>query len=200
MSRSPELVSLTSLLSFWQVYDPAVKSDLFSTAARCGDRLFLIDPTPLDLPLLEQIQATAPVAGILVTNANHPRAAAEIAGRLGVPIFAAEHFPGLEASETRLTSEEKIAPGLEAIALPGAAAGELAFHFAADGGTLVVGDALINFEPYGFALLPAKYCTDQKQLRQSLRRLLDWPFRRLLFAHGAPILSGARERLETLLP
>lgn len=90
-------------------------------------------------------------------------------------------------------------PGLAAIPIEGAASGEMAFHFADSGGTLVIGDALINFEPYGFTLLPSKYCSNQRQMRGSLRPLLDWPFERLLFAHGSPILSSARARLETLL-
>ena len=64
---------------------------------------------------------------------------------------------------------------------------------------MVVGDALINFEPYGFGLLPAKYCRDFKRMRQALTKLLDYSFERILFAHGTPILAGARERLEKLL-
>jgi hypothetical protein len=64
---------------------------------------------------------------------------------------------------------------------------------------MIMGDALINFEPHGFALLPAKYCRDSKLMRQSLPRLLERPFERMLFAHGTPILSGAHTRLEQLL-
>jgi len=68
-----------------------------------------------------------------------------------------------------------------------------------DGGTLIVGDALINFESYGFTFLPAKYCSNQKQMRRSLRKLLDYRAQRMLFAHGTPILSDASERLRGLL-
>jgi hypothetical protein len=64
---------------------------------------------------------------------------------------------------------------------------------------MVIGDALINFEPYGFGLLPAKYCSNFKLMRRSLSQLLDYSFERMLFAHGMPILSRARERLELLL-
>jgi glyoxylase-like metal-dependent hydrolase (beta-lactamase superfamily II) len=64
---------------------------------------------------------------------------------------------------------------------------------------LNVGDALINFEPHGFTLLPAKYCSNQKQLLRSLRKLLDYKAERILFAHGTPVLSGAGERLRGLL-
>ena len=93
----------------------------------------------------------------------------------------------------------RLRPEISAIAIEGAAPGEMAFHLADNGGTIVVGDALIHLDPYGFALLPPKYCSDQKEMRRSLRQLLDWTFQRLLFAHGPPLLSSARDRLETLL-
>ena len=64
---------------------------------------------------------------------------------------------------------------------------------------MIVGDALINFEPYGFDFLPAKYCRDFKLMRRSLPKLLGYTFERMLFAHGTPILSGARAKLERLL-
>jgi len=92
-----------------------------------------------------------------------------------------------------------VGPGLNAVPIDGAPAGEIAVYCDADGGTLVIGDALINFEPYGFALLPPKYCSSAKLMRKSLRTLLDYSFERMLFAHGIPILSGARQRLKQLL-
>ena len=64
---------------------------------------------------------------------------------------------------------------------------------------LNVGDAMINFEPYGFTLLPAKHCSNQKQLLRSLRKLLDYNAERILFAPGTPILSRASERVQGLL-
>ena len=73
------------------------------------------------------------------------------------------------------------------------------FRFPGDGGTMIMGDALINFEPYDFTLLPAKYCSNAKLMRRSLPKLLDYSFDRMLFAHGTPIVSGAWQRLEELL-
>src|SRR5207247_4459970 len=98
-----------------------------------------------------------------------------------------------------LADREKISAGLTTIAIEGAALGESALHLEKDDGTIIIGDALINFEPFGFSLLPPKYCSNQKLMRQSLRQLLDFKFERLLFAHGTPILSSARARLEALL-
>jgi hypothetical protein len=98
-----------------------------------------------------------------------------------------------------LRDKDRFAPGLTAVAIEGGPLGEIAVHHDADGGTMVVGDALINFGPHGFALLPAKYCSDFKLMRRSLSKLLEYDFERMLFAHGTPLLSGARGRLEHLL-
>jgi Metallo-beta-lactamase superfamily len=201
MIEAAELQHLSQFLWLWQAYDPAVKSELFSSAAQIGDRLFLIDPIPLAAAALAEMTAAGSVSGVLVTNANHPRAAAAFARQFDAPIFATEPvLSEFGATNTvAIADGAQIAPGVAAIGLAGAAPGEVAFHFAEDGGTIIIGDALINFEPYGFTLLPSKYCSDQRQMRGSLKQLLDWPFERLLFAHGAPILSSARARLGTLL-
>ncbi len=201
MPQASEFTRLTPSLALWQAYDPAVKSDLFATAVKTQAGLFLVDPIPLHPASLEELTGTNPVAGILLTNGNHLRAAAAFAERFHAPIFSplpdtAKSTPG---STRPVADGEEVSPGVSAIAVPGGAPGETAFHFAEEGGTMVVGDALIHFEPYGFALLPPKYCIDQKEMRRSLRRLLDWPFQRLFFAHGVPILDAARDRLETLL-
>ncbi len=186
MPQASEFTRLTPSLALWQAYDPAVKSDLFATAVKTQAGLFLIDPIPLAPASLDELIGPNPVVAVLLTNSNHFRAAETFARRFKAPIFSASDAP-------------EISPGVSAIAIPGGAPGETAFHFPEDGGTVVVGDALINFAPYGFTFLPPKYCTDQKEMRRSLRRLLDWPFQRLFFAHGTPILSSARDRLETLL-
>ena len=93
----------------------------------------------------------------------------------------------------------KICDELRVIAIEGAAPGEIVLHYTSNGGTLIVGDALINFEPYGFTFLPDKYCSSEKEMRRSLRKLLDCTAERILFAHGTPILSGASDRLQRLL-
>jgi len=62
-----------------------------------------------------------------------------------------------------------------------------------------MGDALINFQPYGFTFLPGKYCSNEKEMRRSLRKLLTCKTQRMLFAHGLPILSRASDRLRQLL-
>lgn len=198
---TPEFIPLTPAIWVWQTYDPAVKSDLFCTAIQSQTGVYLIDPIPgLDAGL-GAVTKSGRIGGVIVTNANHWRAASRYSASLSVPIFTHSKY-GCDAA---LSAVREVVDGavigedLAVIEISGAAAGEMALYHAANGGTIVVGDALINFEPYGFTFLPRKYCEDEKEMRVSLRRLLDKPAERMLFAHGTPILSNATEHLRQLL-
>jgi glyoxylase-like metal-dependent hydrolase (beta-lactamase superfamily II) len=164
-------------------YDPSCKSELWATALRFGDGTWLIDPISFSNEARAEI---GHIAGVIVTNENHIRAAhnfdAPIASR--VPDIGT-----IDVDEIPFTTIE----------LPGAPPGEIAIYTPANSGTLVIGDALIHFEPYGFTFLPAKYCTDVKRMRRSLGQLLELQFERILFAHGTPIVAGAHARLAALL-
>jgi glyoxylase-like metal-dependent hydrolase (beta-lactamase superfamily II) len=186
---------------FWQYYEPSVKTDLSCTAIHAGRNWFFVDPIPLARPALEEL-AGADFGGgaVLLTNGNHKRAAAAFRDRFRVPILghpeAAAH---ITIALDRVVADGDILFGqFEVIALPGAAAGEVAYLHA-ESGMLCVGDALIHLDPLGFAPLPAKYCGDACQLLGGLRRLLDHPFDQMTFAHGTPILSNARARLAALM-
>ena len=183
MPIASEIELVDSGLWIWRAYDPAVKADLFSTAIATPAGLYLIDPIPLASDALAALMEFGVPVGIVVTNENHHRAADRLVAQFQVPLY--------ERSFT--------APGLTAVPIDGGPAGEVAVYCEGGGGTLVIGDALINCEPYGFALLPAKYCLNAKLMHRSLPKLLDYPFTRMLFAHGTPIVSRARKRLEQLL-
>jgi glyoxylase-like metal-dependent hydrolase (beta-lactamase superfamily II) len=201
MVSAPDLVTLTASLRLWQAYDSHVKADLYSTAAETELGIFFIDPIPLKQEGLDSVINTRAIAGVLVTNANHLRAANGFAEKFAAPLFA--HSATCKTCELqaarKIADNEKLAPDLHVIEIPGAAAGEIALYHGRDEGTIIMGDALINFEPYGFTFLPPKYCSDTKQMRHSLRRLLDYKFERILFAHGTPLVVSARQRLEQLL-
>src|SRR5579864_9214312 len=185
----------------WHRFASSLKSDLFSTALATATGLFLIDPTPLSDSELNQLPSMAPIAGIFVTNANHLRASDKLSERFWVPLVAHEKaFLGQKPARfTAVEAGGLLACGVDVIKIEGAADGELAIYDPQDGGTLIVGDALINFEPHGFTFLPRKYCLNEKTMRRSLRQLLAKPAERLLFAHGTPIVSGASVRLRELL-
>ena len=201
MAVAQEIDQIAPGIFTWHVYDPAVKADLFSTALETPAGTYLIDPVGLEAAARLVLEAQPKIAGVVVTNENHERAARRFAERLSVPIYIHETLgkAGAFQQVIELQDEQEIEPGLRAIVIDGAPAGEIALHYEAAEGTMVIGDALINFEPYGFDFLPAKYCRDFRLMRRSLPRLLSYSFERMLFAHGTPIVSGAREKLEQLL-
>ena len=196
MPRALEIELVAPGIFLWRYYDPAIKTDLFSTGLQTESGTFLIDPIPLAPDAVTHLNR---VAGIIVTNDNHLRAAAQFAERFHVPICTGATAATALTGVTPIDLDSSLAPGLTAIPVDGAAAGEIAIYWEAEKGTMVMGDALINFEPYGFTLLPSKYCSNFKLMRASLTKLLDYSFERMLFSHGEPILSHARERLEKLL-
>jgi glyoxylase-like metal-dependent hydrolase (beta-lactamase superfamily II) len=200
MAIASELVQVAPSLLIWQTYDPALKADLFSTAIATRSGSFLVDPIPLTDAALGQLLNADSVNGVIVTNRNHLRASLEFADRFSVPIFAhTETFSGQAFLGTKVGDGGEICDELAVIGIEGAAEGEIVLHSTTNGGTLITGDALINFEPYGFTFLPHKYCSNEKQMRRSLRKLLAHKTERMLFAHGPPILSRAGERLQQLL-
>ena len=201
MAADLEIDRICRSIVAWHRYAPEVKADLFSTAVVTNAGAYVIDPIEIEPERLRALIAPAPVAGVVVTNENHARAAAATAEAFGVDVYAkkAARDPLDLAATIEIADGEQFAAGLTAIAIEGAPAGEIALHAAFDGGSLIIGDALINMSSYGFTYLPAKYCTNQKQMRRSLRKLLDYEFERLVFAHGLPIVAGARQRLRALL-
>jgi glyoxylase-like metal-dependent hydrolase (beta-lactamase superfamily II) len=201
MQPASDFDRIVSNIAIWHDYNREVKAELYSTCLATGFGTYLVDPILLQPEAFDEMVGWGPVAGIVLTNSNHHRAAAQFAQQFSIPIFAhPETFPNGQSDQlTLVTDGDEICDGLRVIGIAGGPLGEIVLHYAVDGGTLIVGDALINFEPYGFAFLPAKYCLNQKHMRCSLRKLLVCKAKRILFAHGAPILTAARERLRDLL-
>jgi hypothetical protein len=196
--RADEIQIIRDDLVFWQAYEPAVKCDLSCCARIFGKEFVFIDPIPLAPDALDELTALATPAAIVLTNGNHARAAAVFRERFSIPIHA-HRDAGAElglAIDHALTEGGAAPGGLAVVEIPGAPAGEIALHA---GGIMHAGDALIHLEPLGFALLPEKYCADARTMRASLGKLLRFDFELLTFAHGLPLVSQARRRLEHLL-
>ena len=181
----------------WHAYDPDVKTELFSTAIATPSGIYLIDPIPLPDLRLATLTGAGSIAGIVLSNASHQRAALDYSDRLAVSIFGhPETLATIQPSRSGDLSA--VAANLGVLEIPGAVTGEITLYQSSHG-TLIIGDALINLEAYGFTFLPAKYCLDQKQMRRSLRKLTSLPVEQILFAHGTPIVTRASERLRALL-
>jgi glyoxylase-like metal-dependent hydrolase (beta-lactamase superfamily II) len=85
------------------------------------------------------------------------------------------------------------------VAASGKSPGEVALYSAARR-LLVVGDAVVGKPPGGCSLLSPKVIDDLPALQRSVRRLAEeLDFDVLLPGDGAPILSGARAALRTLV-
>ena len=166
-------------------------------ALRVGGRLVFVDPIPLAAAALAELVADAAPALIVLTNGNHARAAAEYRERFGVPVVGGVDVMDETIVDQVVADGDTLLSAISVVTLPGGGPGEIALH--APAGVVCVGDALINLEPHGFAMLPEKYCGDAKLLRASLRKLLRFDFGVLTFAHGLPIVTDARRRLESLL-
>ena len=185
----------------WHAYDENAKSELFSTALNTLAGISVIDPIPLASDAETALRTHGKISGIFVTNTNHARAADQFARMFAVPIFVHADLLGTAdfPNATGIPDGTTVSEGVTGISIDGGPLGEMALHYDQGAGAIVVGDALINFEPYGFCLLPPKYCRDARQMRRLLKKLLDYQFERIFFAHGTPIFSGARARLEQLL-
>lgn len=201
MKPIQEIQKINDRLSIAQGYDSTVKADLTCTMLRLNEGWLLVDPLPLAEEALAELTADTNPFAILLTNANHERAAADYSKRFGAPIFAHLSAKGKIAVnvERWLEEGEPLFGQIEIMAIDGAAPGEIVLFFNDETGVMVVGDALIHLSNSGFTFLPGKYCEDEKLMQKSLRKLLLFSPEILTFAHGLPIISKASERLVELL-
>lgn len=191
MRPADEIQTIRPGLYFWQAYDPAVKTELSCCAVETEEGLVFCDPVALDPLAAEELTAGREVRGIVLTNGNHERNAGALARRFGVEVWAHVGARGVVEAARWFEEGERVC-GLEAVELDGFGAGETALWRE---GVLVIGDALIHVAPYGFSMLPGKYCSDAEAGRESLRKLTRYPVEVITFAHGLPIVARARERL-----
>jgi glyoxylase-like metal-dependent hydrolase (beta-lactamase superfamily II) len=200
MTQADEFHALSNTLFHWSVYEPEMKCEVSSTAFRVTSGLVVVDPVPLAEPAWGELLALAPLRAILLTNGHHVRNAAELRKTYQVPIVTAP-ATRKDISELRpdvVLLEHELLYGIVSIPIPGAMPGETAFY--SKDGVMVLGDAVIqvNLEE-GMELLPDKYCANAEQNRASLQKLLNFDFHTLTFAHGAPVTTGAKEKLRALL-
>lgn len=187
---------------YWETYSEEIKADLSCAGWRDEEEAVLIDPVPMTMNALDWVVARADRAVVLLTNGNHERGSSWFHQRFHLPVWAhGDAVPELKHKKVRVFSDGDTLPaGVKAICIPGSAPGETAFYTPKHGGIVFMGDALVNMESLGgLTFLPDKYCKDPELSRKSLRRLLDLDFEMMTFAHGKPIVRGAKERVAKLL-
>jgi glyoxylase-like metal-dependent hydrolase (beta-lactamase superfamily II) len=189
--------SQTDLLT-WQVFSPEHRCELTANAVLADGRWFLFDPLPLAAPACETLLQRGPVAAVVLTNANHERAAARWRELTGAPVWtdagATLKLPGVQ----RFDPAAGIWEGWEIHRLTGGAPGEIALR-REEASLVVLGDAVFDLPRHGLGVLPEKYCTDRPRLLTALRELVRRPFERAALAHGGPLHPEAARRLASLL-
>lgn len=174
----------------WSAYSPHHRVELGAHLVFDGVRAVVFDPLPLNERLWNEWPIAAVPAVLVVTNFNHERALDLWRARF--PDYAVIGWP---TTPTEVEVEHFL-PGWRVIPLPGGAPGETAYHCAVLE-LMVFGDAVVNLPSRGLELLPGKYCLDEGQLRESIRRLPKYG--RALMAHGEPLMAAAAERIGALI-
>jgi len=156
-----------------------------------------VEPSPEVMAALER----EGVAVIAITNRNHVRAANAVRARTGARTLihpADRAYATGQGAEIDGDLEDDCPLGpFRIVGVPGKSPGEVALHWP-DRRVLIVGDAVIGNPPGACSLLREKVMDDPPQLRESVRALLALDFETLLVGDGAPLLTGARERLRQL--
>ena len=181
----------------WSAFSPHHKVELRSHACVEHGLISIFDPIPLTNDLRAALFRKSEGMQIFLTNTNHPR------DTVGWVRSAQSHFgtaPKIILPEMSPPGGERLGTpgGWSSIALRGGGEFETAY-FHAKRGTLVMGDALVNLQPHGLEILPAKYCVDQSLLQISLQPLLEVSLRRVLFAHGESLTGAGIDRMYDLI-
>ena len=199
-AHAEEFQALSDTLRYWSVYEPAVKCEIGCAAIHAVSGWVVIDPVPLADAAWQELLGEAALRAILLTNGNHVRDSEALREKHQVPVVTA---PDTRRDITELRPDITLLPnellyGVTAIPIPGATPGETAFY--SKTGVMILGDAVINVSTEsGLEFLPDKYCSDAKQSRDSLKKLLAFDFHTLILAHGAPVTTRAKEKLAALL-
>ncbi len=124
MRTASDFDRIASNIAIWHAYDSAVKAELYSICLITASRTYLIDPILLQRKALDEMIRPGPIAGIVVTNSNYHRAAAQFAHQFSVASFAHAHtFPGDQPTRlTTIADGDEICDQLRVIAINGAAA------------------------------------------------------------------------------
>jgi hypothetical protein len=168
----------------------------------------LFDPRVPEHGGLEEIARHGRSEVILLSNRHHLRHAAAFAERFDCPIRAhrsgLHEFAGGGPEVQPFEFGDQVAGGVVALEVGALTPEDTAFRIAAGPGALLFADALIRGEDGELSYVPDFLMGDDPEavkdgLTAALERLLEQDFDALLFAHGAPVASSGRARLEAFV-
>lgn len=190
----------------WKTFHQGIQAYVHSYYVNAVDPPVLIDPRVPSWGI-EWFAARGAPQHAYLTNRHHYRHSDRFAERYGTQVWC--HRAGLH----EFTRGEKVRGFTHGRALPGGVlalkvaslcAEETALYLPVNGGILAVGDAIVRWKGrLGF--VPDAYMGGDPQgvkrgLARAFSRILDErAFDHLLFAHGAPLIGGARSALVRFL-
>lgn len=186
----------------WKTFHPGIGAYVHSYYLSATDPPVLIDPR-VPAEGIEWFARHGAPRHIYLTNRHHYRHSDRFEARYGAQVWC--HKDGLH----EFTRGEKVRGFAHGRELPGGILAlkvaalcpeETALYLAANGGLLSIGDAIVRARGrLGF--VPDEYMGDDPEavkrgLRKAfLKHLREREFDHLLFAHGAPLVGGAKQAL-----
>lgn len=170
----------------------------------------LVDPLPLSADEIREVEETGTPTHILLTCNYHLREADAFRDRWGSKILLQkEQLPEAEtAIDGTLEDGDLLWGRIEVIRVPDVRfPEELAFLVRSDD-VLIVGDAVCGGRmdrgiPEGEIRIPLPglfyFPEGPRDARDPLRRVLDFPFSKMCFAHGSPVLDEPKAALRRFL-
>jgi glyoxylase-like metal-dependent hydrolase (beta-lactamase superfamily II) len=166
----------------------------------------VLDPmVPPDVGL-DWFGANQSVENIALTNRHHDREAGAYCERFGIgPVLVPEsglyEYDEKDLEVRGYAAGEEIIPGILAHEVGAICPDDMALEIRS-AGALAMADALVHF-PDGVRFVRDSYMDNpdetKRGLARSLEELLDVDFDTLLFAHGEPIVGGAKQVLREFL-
>ena len=199
-------------LSTWPVYQPERRIDfngfLLAGPASGAAGGVLVDPMPLDTAQLTQVSEQGGVGFVLITNADHLRAGAELADRFGSQLVA----PGPDRERFAASVQDRVdawfgpddqlpeplAALFDVVWLGGGKSTlEPALYWTAQR-AWIFGDLVRSHESGRLRLLPPPKLSDEDRARADVLALLDRPAEAVLLGDGDSIFAGAKQALDEL--
>lgn len=199
-SKARSLREVSPGLYRWHVRDDRIgglESDSYAIVADDGT-VTLIDPLPIDVEVLRKLGR---IKSIILTAGNHQRSAWRYRHEFGAKVYAPENAAGLEEKpDHTYTGGDLLPGGLTAVHTPGPIESMHSLWLEKPVSTVFVSDILTHDGSGEPGFVPSEYQDDPARTRTSVRRLLDnIPVEAIAFAHGPPILHGARVALAAAL-
>lgn len=190
----------------WSILHPRIRQPVHSAFITATEPAVLIDPMDSREPTSWFADQGKP-RHVLLTNRHHYRRSGMYVDEFDCEVWC--HKDGLHEFEDGPTVRpfdhgDELAGGIRAIGVGVLCPEETALLIPHHGGMLAIGDAIVH-EEKELALVPdALMGEDPATVKRGLRdrlleRLEEVEFDHLLFAHGEPLIGGAKDTLWAFL-